>query len=276
MLTPVISSAQNARLKNAIRLRRRSHRIRSGLILVEGAREILRALDAGHSPGELFVLADSAAPGTVSQVLERCRDAGAEILSCTDSIFAKLAYRNPGDGLIAVVPAPSQDLASLTLESKALLAVCDGIEKPGNIGAILRTCDAAGADAVLVCGDGTDLGNPTVIRASLGTVFSRPVFALQAADARKWLQSNCVHVIAADPQAKRDYTHADFHGRCAIVVGNEAAGLNENWRASANEHVRIPMYGHADSLNVAAAAAILLYEARRQREASVGPGSENH
>ena len=173
--------------------------------------------------------------------------------------------RESDDGVVGVFPTPTHELSELSPASPSLVVVSEHLEKPGNLGAILRTCDGAGVDAVLVCDPATDIYNPNVIRSSLGTVFTQHVLMMGSAEALQWLRENEFRVIAASPAGAQNYTDADYRGNTAIVLGSEARGLSEAWQSEADAHVKIPMRGRVDSLNVSATAAVLLYEAVRQR-----------
>jgi len=204
--------------------------------------------------------------------LEHLEAAGAEVVECSEAAFSKLAYGERLEGIVAVVRQPSVELANLRLPPDPLVVVTEDVEKPGNLGAILRSADGAGADAVIASERGTDLFNPNVIRASVGTVFTVPVAAADGAEVRAWLGQRAIRLVAARVDADRLYTGVDLRGPVAIIVGSEAHGLSDAWGGSAVEAVRLPMLGAADSLNVGVAAAVLLYEARRQRGL---PGSPN-
>jgi TrmH family RNA methyltransferase len=179
--------------------------------------------------------------------------------------FRKIAYRESPDGWLAVVPAVGAELGELEVGGSPLVVICQGVEKPGNLGAILRTADAAGVAAVIATDPVTDWGNPNVIRASKGTVFSVPVAASSSDLVLAWLAEHSIRLVATTPGADRSLTEADFSGPVAIAVGSEKFGLPEEWLARADVLIRIPMFGRADSLNVATAAAIVCYEAVRQR-----------
>jgi TrmH family RNA methyltransferase len=260
-----ISSLSNPRVKTAVRLRQRSHRDELGLMLIEGYREIKRALDNRHFPVELFVCRELFQGENEDALIQRCRDAKAEILECTPPVFTKMTYRERPEGLLAVAPQVKRSLDSLKLPSPALLVVAESIEKPGNLGTILRSSDAAGVHAVIVCDRCTDINNPNVVRASIGTLFSLPVVETTSAEALAWLAKHQVQIVAATPHAEKVYTQADFRKSTALVLGTEQYGLSPKWLEQASEKVRIPMLGQSDSLNVASAATILLYEAVRQR-----------
>jgi TrmH family RNA methyltransferase len=260
-----ISSRQNPRVKDAARLRTGRGRQRAGQILIDGAREIVRAVAAGVRCVEAFICEELCISDDCRQTIETLRAAGAEMLSVTPAVYAKLAFGEREEGIIAVAETPRRTLNDLKLPSRPLVAVLEGIEKPGNIGAILRSADAAGVNAVVVADARSDLYNPNTIRASLGTVFRDNVCAANAPDALAWLRSKNFLIIAARPDAATLYTDIDLSGSTAIVLGSEAAGLTVAWRGEKVTPVRLPMHGLADSLNVSTTAAILFYEALRQR-----------
>jgi TrmH family RNA methyltransferase len=260
-----IASLSNPRVKDVVRLRQRSHRDESGLMLIEGYREVKRALDNRHNPVRLFYCPDLFQGSNEPALVERCRAAGAELLESTAPVFRKLAYRDRPEGLLAVAPQVRRTLDSLRLPRNPLLVVAESIEKPGNLGTILRSADAAGVHAVIVCDRCTDINNPNVVRASIGTLFSLPVAEASSADTLAWLAGHGVRIVAATPHATTHYTAADLTRSAAVVLGAEQYGRSEIWLKRADVTVRIPMLGQADSLNVAAAATILLFEAVRQR-----------
>lgn len=257
---PPITSRHNPRLKQAARLRDRRHRRATGRLLIDGARETARALQAGVRPVEAFV--DTAAGGDAVAELER---RNIPTFRVDSAVFEKLAYGERSDGVVLVAEARAATLSDLTLPSSPLIVVVERVEKPGNLGAILRTADGAGVDAVIVADPGVDLYNPNVIRASVGAVFRSGIAVTTAAEAVDWLTTLGTATLATRPNAARPYTEADLTGTTAVVLGSEADGLSDAWRDA--EAVSLPMLGVADSLNVSAAAAVLLYEARRQRDA---------
>lgn len=261
-----ITSLQNPRIKNVVKLRRRADRDELGLLIVEGYRELKRALENHRRPVMLFYCREFFLGKNESELINQCRNAGAEILSCSRPVFAKIAYRERPEGLLALVPQVKYDLAGLKLPAAPLLIIAEAIEKPGNLGTILRSADAAGADAIIVCDRCTDLNNPNVVRASIGAIFTVPVVETSSEDAIKWLHENKIQILAASPHAKLAYTQADLRRGTAIVVGAEQYGLSEQWMKAADLQVRIPMRGQIDSLNVAAATTIFLFEAARQRK----------
>jgi TrmH family RNA methyltransferase len=265
----LIASLANPKVKTVVKLRQRSHRDELGLMLVEGYREIKRALEHAYRPTQLFYCEDLFLKGTNEPALiEQARAAGAEIHPCTAPVFLKMAYRERPEGLLAVGPQPHLGLADLTLPPHALLLVGEGIEKPGNLGTMLRSADAAGAAAVIVCDRCTDPYNPNVVRASTGTLFSMPVVETEGPALREFLRAHGFSILAATPHAAHIHTEVDLTGNVAIVVGAEQFGLTPAWLEAADIQVRIPMMGMADSLNVSAATTILLFEALRQRLAA--------
>jgi TrmH family RNA methyltransferase len=187
------------------------------------------------------------------------------LVEVTSDLFAKLAYRDNSGGLLLVIPYLTATLDSLTLPGPAFIAVIEGVEKPGNLGAILRTADAAGVHAVVVAAGATDLHNPNVVRASLGTLFTVPVVEAATDETIAWLRQRGIRIIATHPDASLKYTAVDFSGPVALVMGAEATGLGPAWSQAADHAVTIPMFGQADSLNLATSTALLLYEVVRQR-----------
>ena len=246
-------------------MRQRSHRDELGLMIVEGYRELKRALDNMHLPSELFYCRDYFQGGNEDTLLERCKSAGAMLYDCSKPVFDKMAYRDRPEGLLAIAPQIRRDLNSLQVPDDCLLVIAEAIEKPGNLGTILRSSDAAGVHAVIVCDRCTDINNPNVVRASIGTLFSIPVIETTSQETLSWLQKRDVQILAATPHAKDDYSKVDMKKPTAIVLGTEQYGLSDTWLTKSTVTVRIPMLGQCDSLNVASAATILLYEAARQR-----------
>jgi RNA methyltransferase, TrmH family len=266
----LISSLANPHIKNVVKLRQRSHRDELGLMIVEGYRELKRALDNKHSPTQLFFCKDLFQGENEGGLIQGCADAGAALFECAKPVFEKIAFRDRPDGLLAVAPQVRKSLADLSIPKNALVIVAEAIEKPGNLGTILRSADAAGVNAVLVCDKCTDINNPNVVRASIGTLFSLPVVETTTADALAWLKARKFKIVAATPHTDKLFWSVDMTGNTAIVVGTEQYGLSAKWLDEAELKVSIPMGGQADSLNVAAATTILLYEAVRQRQKGEG------
>jgi TrmH family RNA methyltransferase len=272
-----ITSASNPRLKSLLGLRRRRTREETGQTLVEGYEEIGLALSAGVRPGtiyvceELFSLAGRAGSqdiGHQSDLLARLRDDRVEVVHLSRSAFEKVSYREGPDGLLAVVDRVGVDLADLRVDGpEHLTLLSQGVEKPGNLGAMLRTADAAGVDAVVAADPVTDWGNPNVVRASKGTVFAVPAASATTAETLEWIRANDIRLVVTTPETDLLHTDVDYTGRVAIAVGSEKHGADRTLLDAATHRVRIPMRGKANSLNVAASAAIVLYEAVRQRDA---------
>jgi RNA methyltransferase, TrmH family len=259
-----ITSPANPRIKQLAALRRRRARDEAGMTLVEGRAEIELALAAGVRPRTLYYCRALASPDALD-LADRVGELGAEVVRVSRAAFEKVSYREGPDGWLAVAPAVDTSLAHLALGPQPLILVCAGLEKPGNLGAILRTADAAGVAAVVAADPVADWGNPNVVRASKGTVFSVPVASASSAEALAWAAANGLQIVAATPDATRLVTEADLTGPTVLALGAEHAGLSADWLERADVQVRIPMLGRADSLNVSASAAILAYEAVRQR-----------
>ena len=262
---PVLTSFANPRVKAATALRDRRERDRTGLTLVDGAREVRRALDAGVDVVEAFVCEPLLAGPDARAAFDLLRDRDVPVQATSEAVFAKLAFGERAEGLLVVVRIPSTALADIALPGDPLVAVIEGVEKPGNVGAVLRSADGAGADAVVAASPRTDLFNPNAIRASAGTMFTVPTGAAPTPEVLAWLRDRGLRIVAARVGAGRPYTEADLTGPLAIVLGAEADGLSDAWSADGIEAINLPMLGVADSLNVSISAAILLYEARRQR-----------
>ena len=256
----VISSAQNPKVKRLLALQQKSsERRKAGLFVVEGQREIERCLAAGFEVETVFWCKEFA-PSPIGE------DWGAASFVVTPSVYERMAYRGSTEGVIAEVRTRQLQLADLPLGENPLIVVLESVEKPGNLGAILRSADAAGADAVVVCDPLTDLFNPNVVRASTGAVFSVPMVACTSEECIRFLRERGISILTAQLQDSELYYDTDMRRPTAIVMGTEATGLTDQWRQAATAHIRIPMLGVADSLNVSVSAAILLYEAVRQRQ----------
>lgn len=273
MADEIIQSVGNALVKRLVRLRERRAREREGVVLVEGARELARAAAAGW-PLELLV----SCPESFSA---EALDAAADLATRADvrrrfapAAFAKVSMRERPDGLIGVVRAPRLALDDLPWPPDGLYLVIAGVEKPGNVGALLRSADAVGAAAVFVTGAGTDLGNPNVVRSSMGSLFTQAVLTVDDAALRAALRHRGVRLVATSPAAVRSFWSARLEGSVAVVVGPEHAGLDQAWLAAADEVVAIPMRGAADSLNAATAGALVLFEALRRRVATDGASED--
>lgn len=264
-----ITSLQNNRIKAVVRLAKRQERDSRRVTVVEGLREISHALNRGITPLEAYLCPELIGGDEPQQLVRRLQQLAeqrpVELFTVTPEVFAKLTYRSDSDGLLLVIPYLAMDLGRLSLGHPPFLVVIEGVEKPGNLGAILRTADAAGVDGVIVCAGATDLHNPNVIRASLGALFTVPLAESTTEQALAWLRQRGIQTIATLPAATTRYTAVDLTGPVAIVMGSEAHGLGLAWQSAADHTVSIPMLGALDSLNLATATALLLYEVRRQR-----------
>jgi TrmH family RNA methyltransferase len=260
-----LTSTANPRVKALVRLRTRRARDELGKTLIEGHDELRLALDAGVRPSELFY-----APGLIREdqrwLAGAIRAAGATVTSVSIPVFEKIAYRESPDGWLAVAAAPGRQLDQLVLSDNPLILVCEGIEKPGNLGAMLRTAEAAGVDAVISASPVTDFGNPNVVRASKGTVFAVPVAAAASEDVLAWLRARRIRVAVTTPQGATKLPDADLTGPVALVIGAESTGVSDLWLEDSAESLVIPMRGLVNSLNAATAGALALYEANRQRD----------
>ncbi|HJS18013.1 MAG TPA: RNA methyltransferase [Anaerolineales bacterium] len=254
-----ITSPQNPRVKQIVKLRDdKKQRQQDGLMLVEGYDEISLALSAGYIPRTLLT-----APELVRRQMGR--EMAAEVVTVSPAVFEKISYRENPDGWLAIFPVPRVSLETLKLSGTPLIIVAESIEKPGNLGALLRTADAARVDAVLVCDPRVDAYSPNVVRASRGTLFTVPVVETRSAQALVFLQRHGIRILAATPSADVEYTRQDLRLPLAAAVGTEDQGLSRLWLDQADVRVKIPMLGKVNSLNVSIATALIVYEAVRQR-----------
>ena len=262
-MTPeLITSAQNPKLKQLLALQEKSRLRRSeGVFVVEGRRELEHCVAAGFEVEAVFICPD----------LYNCHSERSEgiyssrTFHLSKELYAKVAYREGTEGVIAEVKAKYLTLEDLALKENPLVMVLEGVEKPGNLGAVLRSADAAGADVVIICDPLTDLYNPNLIRASIGAVFTVPVVCCSSEEAIAFLKARGIRILTAQLQDSSPYYNVDMRTGTALVMGTEATGLTPVWRSAADAHILIPMLGRLDSLNVSVSAAILLYEAVRQR-----------
>ena len=256
----MISSVQNPRVKAVLALQQKSaERRRTGLFVVEGRRELEHCVEERFEVESVYVCKEMVGEGE-DVWMDRL-----EVIEVTRSVYEKMAYRGSTEGMIAVVKERKLQLGDLRLREKPLLMVVERVEKPGNLGAILRSADAAGVDAVIVCDALTDLWNPNLIRSSIGAVFTVPCVLCGSDECICFLKERGVQILTAQLQDSEEYYDVDMKQGTAIVMGTEATGLTEVWRQAADAHIRIPMLGRLDSLNVSVSAAVLLYEAVRQR-----------
>lgn len=262
---PEVTSPKNPRVRAAAALRDRRTRDEAGLTLVDGSRELARAMAGGAEVVEVFVDA-TRLDAEGRDAVAAARGRGAAFVPVTGPVLDRLAFGDRAEGVVAVARIPDLSLERLVLPADPLVVVLEGVEKPGNLGAVLRSADGAGADAVIAADPRTDLYNPNAVRASLGTIFAVPLAAGPSVAVRDDLLARGIRLVAARVDATASYTEVDLRGPVAIVLGSEADGLTDAWSGPAITPIRLPMLGVADSLNVSIAAAVLLYEARRQRD----------
>lgn len=265
MVTEAITSTTNPRIKAVVRLRDRAERDATGRFVIEGYRELTRATDAGIRIETLLVCPDLYLGDNEPGLADRIRHAGAEVLAVSEAAFRKASYRDRPEGLLAVAERFATDLDRIPLAGAPLLLVAEAIEKPGNLGTMLRTAEAAGATGVIVADPTTDPFNPNVVRASLGTLFTIPLAVASSTAVITHLRGAGVRLLAATPAGAIAHFAADMSGPVALVIGSEQYGLTTTWLEAADQAVVIPMPGSVDSLNAAMAAGILLFEAVRQR-----------
>jgi TrmH family RNA methyltransferase len=263
---PVLSSSHNPRFRTALALRDSRKRRATGRILVDGGREIGRALANGVHPVELWLAPDRIRDGEAADALARARALAVPTVEVTPGLLARLAFGERDDGLVLVAQAPSVALDDLRLPPEPLVGIVEAVEKPGNLGAILRSADGAGLDALIVADPRSDPWHPNAIRASMGTVFSMPLAVAPATEVLAHLRGAGLRIATARVDGSVPYTEADLRGPLAIVLGSEADGLTDAWTGPDVSAIGIPMHGIADSLNVSVSAAVLFYEARRQRD----------
>lgn len=275
-MATLLTSLQNARIKNILKLSNRRQRDAQMKTVVEGVREAARALQCGIAPEEAYIcpeLIHTAEATAVWQQLQLLATAGKlTLFTVTPELFAKAAYRGESGGILLVIPYLNQTLATLSFNAAPLLLIIDGGEKPGNLGAILRTADAAGVDAVIVTSQasgGTDIHNPNVVRASLGALFSLPVVEAAVSELLAWLRQQQIRIAVLTPEGERPYTDTNLQGPLALVMGSEAFGVDQTWLDEADIRLRIPMMGVVDSLNLSVATAVVVFEAVRQRHTGV-------
>ena len=265
-MTELITSVHNPKIKKLLALQQKSsERRESGLFVVEGVRELQHCIEAGFSVDSVFIR--KAVPGhSPSEDIP----ASANIFEVSPEVYEKIAYRGSTEGVIAEVHTREVHLEEIKLKENPLVVILESVEKPGNLGAILRSADAAGADAVIVCDPLTDLFNPNLIRSSIGGIFSVPTVACRSEEAIRWLKEHKIQILTAQLQDSSYYYDTDMKKGTAIVMGTESTGLTDIWRDAADAHILIPMLGRLDSLNVSVSAAILLFEAVRQRSCNNG------
>lgn len=272
MVMEKLSSAQNPKIKELLSIQEKSRLRRSkGIFAVEGRREIVHCIESGFPVRSIFCCPDIAGKDDIDEVLQMIEARQAEPGDCkvfelTRDLYSKVAYREGTEGIIALMKCRDLRLEDIVLSENPLVIVLESVEKPGNLGAVLRSADASGADAIIVCDPLTDLYNPNLIRSSIGAVFTKQVCAASSEDTIAWLKKHGIQILTAQLQDSKWYYDTDMKGATAIVMGTEATGLTDLWRKNADSHIKIPMLGKLDSLNVSVSAAILLFEAVRQRQ----------
>jgi len=263
-----ITSVHNQRVKDAVKLRDHRQRTRQGRFVIDGAREILRAVAGRVKLVELFVCEPLCKSAESLQVLANLHNSGVDTWHVAPEVFEKLAFGDRHEGVLAVGETPQIELDQIEVPVGSLVAVVEGLEKPGNLGAVVRAADGAGVAAVIAADARTDFYNPNCIRASLGTVFTRVVCQAASGETLTWLRKRGCKIFAARPDAKVAYTDVDYRDDAVIVLGSEADGLSAAWRAADVTAIKLPMLGTADSLNISTTAAVLFYEALRQRSSA--------
>lgn len=264
-LTETITSIHNPRIKKVASLREKKERDSQKLMIIDGYRAINLALNSGVSIKELFYCAEFFKSGNEKNLIGRVKEKGARIFHLPEKVFRKIAYGDTPEGILAVSPQVKKELVDLPIGKSTLYLILEAVEKPGNLGAILRTADATRVDGVIVCDNQTDIYNPNCLRSSLGAFFTLPVVQTSSQKTIQWLKEHRVKIIATTPRAKVAFTKIDYRNSCSIVLGSEDKGISPAWLEAADFKIKIPMRGQVDSLNVSVAAAIILYEALRQK-----------
>jgi RNA methyltransferase, TrmH family len=256
-----ITSTQNPKVKSLLALEKPRERRKQQLFVIEGAKEIGLALEAGYKIGNIFFCDDIISPEEVSKLFPDDK----LLIPVSKEVFDKIAVRENSGGMIAVAEQKLHTLDQLTLSKNPLVLVLESVEKPGNLGAILRTADASGVDAVIICDPQTDFYNPNVIRSSIGCIFTKQVAAATSEETIAWLKKNKIAIYCTYLKASKGYHLTDYTKPSAIVMGTEATGLSDGWVNNSDANIIIPMQGKIDSMNVSTAAAVVVFEAKRQR-----------
>jgi len=261
----LITSLQNEKIKRLVRLREKKWREQEKCTLIEGYRLLSRALEYDVPVLELYFCRDFFLGKNEDKLISKAESKGTRIFETTSNVFTKFAYRDRPEGLAAIIPIREHNLNTFVINKNSTYLVLQSLEKPGNLGAILRTADAAGVSGVIICEKRTDIYNPNVLTASTGAVFTVPIAEDSSKNIYNWLKKNKVKIVIASPHAEKKYTDEDMDGNIAIVIGSEQYGLDRFWFEHADSKVYIPMLGMADSLNAAISSAVLLYEVARQK-----------
>ncbi len=255
-----ITSLQNPKIKQIIKLKKARERKKNNLIIIEGRHEINMALTGGVNIVELYKCKDFPSDENFKVNVEERK-----IIKVSKEVFNKISMRDNPDGFLALAKRQELELDKIKLSKNPLIVILESVEKPGNLGAVIRTADAAGVDAIILCDSKTDIYNPNVIRASLGAVFTKQVVECATAEAQAWLRKNNIKSLATTPDTNQLYTEADYSGPSAVVTGAEHEGLSKEWLENADQKIKIPMKGSIDSLNASASAAVVVFEVVRQR-----------
>jgi len=258
---PIITSPQNPKIRNILALEKARERKKQNLCVIEGIKELSLAIAGGYSLSSVFFCPDII---TADEVLKLVKDERL-LIPVQQSVFEKIAYRESTGGILALYTPKEHALPSLKLRPDPLVLILEGVEKPGNLGAILRTADASGADAVIICDPQTDFYNPNVIRSSVGCVFTTAIASASSEETIAWLKAAGIRIYCTYLQASVPYYETDFRKGCAIVMGTESTGLSDVWVRQSDANIIIPMQGKIDSMNVSTAAAVVVFEAKRQR-----------
>lgn len=257
----MITSPQNPKIRNILALEKARERKKQHLCVIEGIKELSLAVAGGYAVNSVFFCPDIIGE---TEVLKLVKDERL-LIPVQHAVFEKIAYRESTGGIVALATPKEHSLASLSLRADPLVLILEGVEKPGNLGAILRTADAAGADAVIICDPQTDFYNPNVIRSSVGCVFTTAIASASSAETIEWLKARNINIYCTYLQASIPYYETDFRRGCAIVMGTESTGLSDLWVRESDANIIIPMQGKIDSMNVSTAAAVVVFEAKRQR-----------
>lgn len=257
----LITSTQNPKIKSLLALEKPRERRKQQLFIVEGAKEIKLALEAGYKIGNIFFCEEIISPDEANFIHSQDK----LLIPVSKEVFDKIAIRESTGGMIAVAEQKVHELHQLQLSKNPLVLILEGVEKPGNLGAILRTADAAGVDAVIICDPQTDFYNPNVIRSSVGCVFTKQIASATSKDTIDWLKKNEIAVYCTYLKASQPYHQVDYTRASAIVMGTEATGLSDEWVKNSDANIIIPMQGKIDSMNVSTSAAVVVFEACRQR-----------
>jgi TrmH family RNA methyltransferase len=257
----VISSTQNPKIKSLLTLEKPRERRKQQLFIIEGKREIQWAIEAGYKIGNIFYCEEIISLSELGEELI----ADKLVIPVSKEVFDKIAIRENSGGVIAVAEMKAHSIDQIKLSQVPLILILESVEKPGNLGALLRTADAAGIDAVIICDPQTDFYNPNVIRSSVGCVFTKQIASATSEETIEWLKKNNITIYCTYLKASHPYHEVDYKKACAIVMGTEATGLSPLWVQNSDANIIIPMQGKIDSMNVSTSAAVVVFEAKRQQ-----------